>query len=628
MQRKILWVGLSFLLVASLVLSSCGGAVEEEAVVEEEEEAVVEEEEATEEQEIVVETDKPQYGGTLTQIYNWSLTVFDPAVAGRMGIPEPGILRLTNDTGHIYDWALGPAGGYGTKQLTFQTNGFNGIEGIGVDHLYIPAWAGKWTALAADTFTLEIMPGVHYGLNPDSEASVLVGGRELTTDDVVANYVRYIYTPESYFYPHQTSVAMRSQFPDKTDPFVKKTGEWEITCTFPEHIYHSRNRFIIGWRNYIFPPEVWEEYGDVTDWENLVGTGPFMLTDFVPGSQATLIRNPNHWQLNPIGPGEGDQLPYVDTLRLLMILDESTRLAALRTAKSDFLSVVPLDNALELINSTPDLKYSSYVGGDSRQVNLRCDKEPFSDVRVRQALMMAIDYDGIIDSIYSGFGEKLVYPIMPEGGSASIQNNLRPSFDSLPAETQRLWSHDVEYAKELLTDAGYPDGFRTTMNIQNTSKDIDSATILQSMWADVGVDVDINIQERAVLLATWRNYEAMRMYWSSTAFVYGTWSPYVGENSSWVDDPKIFAEFEKVEALLAFDDPAIVKLWRDMQPYAQSQVYYIEFPQPHEFVFWWPWIKNYNGELNLDQRDNNVSWAKYAWIDQDLRESMTGKRNP
>ncbi len=78
------------------------------------------------------------------------------------------------------------------------------------------------------------------------------------------------------------------------------------------------------------------------DWRNSVGTGPFMLTDFVSNSKATFVRNPNYWMKNPCGPGEGDQLPYVDGVKLLIIPDPATAVSAFRTGKLDLLSGLPI----------------------------------------------------------------------------------------------------------------------------------------------------------------------------------------------------------------------------------------------------------------------------------------------
>ena len=68
-------------------------------------------------------------------------------------------------------------------------------------------------------------------------------------------------------------------------------------------------------------------------WRNAVGTGPFILTDYLSGSAATLVKNPDYWATDPVGPGQGNQLPYIDGIQYLIIPDVSTRQAALRTGK-------------------------------------------------------------------------------------------------------------------------------------------------------------------------------------------------------------------------------------------------------------------------------------------------------
>jgi ABC-type transport system substrate-binding protein len=85
-----------------------------------------------------------------------------------------------------------------------------------------------------------------------------------------------------------------------------------------------------------------------------------MLTDFVPGSTATLIRNPNYWMKNPIGPGKGDQLPYIDEVKILIIKDRSTVLAAFRTGKLDALHGSDYnptyEEAQEMLTTNPETK--------------------------------------------------------------------------------------------------------------------------------------------------------------------------------------------------------------------------------------------------------------------------------
>ena len=85
----------------------------------------------------------------------------------------------------------------------------------------------------------------------------------------------------------------------------------------------------------IYPPEVIKEHGDVTDWRNLVGTGPFMLTDWTEGSSITWDKNPDYWGYDEKYPE--NRLPYVDRLRALTMPEPATQLAALRTGRVDYL---------------------------------------------------------------------------------------------------------------------------------------------------------------------------------------------------------------------------------------------------------------------------------------------------
>ena len=79
----------------------------------------------------------------------------------------------------------------------------------------------------------------------------------------------------------------------------------------------------------IMPPEVIEQHGDVQDWRNLVGTGPFMLTDVVEDSHITWAKNPDYWGHDEKYPD--NRLPYVDELRMMIMREEGSIVAALRS---------------------------------------------------------------------------------------------------------------------------------------------------------------------------------------------------------------------------------------------------------------------------------------------------------
>ena len=148
------------------------------------------------------------------------------------------------------------------------------------------------------------------------------------------------------------------------------------------------------------------------DWRNSVGTGPFILTDYVSGSAITFIRNPHYFGKDPLH--SQNQLPYLDGVKMLIIPDISTYLAALRTGKLDMLPAVSWEDAASLIKTNPDLKYNTRYQTPTFPVG-RVDKQdlPFKDIKVRQALNMAIDKQAILKAYFGGHAALLGYPWPP-----------------------------------------------------------------------------------------------------------------------------------------------------------------------------------------------------------------------
>lgn len=138
----------------------------------------------------------------------------------------------------------------------------------------------------------------------------------------------------------------------------------------------------------IIAPELVAKYGNTLDWKTCVGTGPFMVTDFVDGSQATFAWNRNFWMKDPVGPGKGNQLPYVDGVKVLYITDTSTRQAAVRTAKLDqFGPFATLEDSKAVTDKAPQLLVKRYLEHASTSIGMRVYREdlPFKDKNVRRA---------------------------------------------------------------------------------------------------------------------------------------------------------------------------------------------------------------------------------------------------
>jgi peptide/nickel transport system substrate-binding protein len=413
---------------------------------------------------------------------------------------------------------------------------------------------------------------------------------------------------------------------------VEKTGPWEVTVHTPKNP-GTAYLWIMGGggSQFVWPKEWLPKYGTNNDWRVQVGTGAFVLTDWLDNSAATLVRNENYWDKNPIGPGKGDQLPYADAVKLLIIPDISTQVAALRTNKADMylLGSVAREDWLSLSKSNPQMK-TYRVLNLPLQIGFRRDKPdlPFQDIRVRKALMMATDMVGIKDGLFGGDAQILDSP------ARILYPSCYTPLDQLPAETQELYKYNPDKAKALLAEAGFPNGFKTTLTIDSTPTASDMAQAIKAMWIKVGVDVEIQIKENAVFSQIWatRSYDQMMMTrnagGNNALFVRTSFGYFRGTNSyniSYVNDPPgsdpvIEKAFEDENKFINVDFAKVDQIHKEANVYILGQAFLVPTPADYVNRVWQPWIKDYFGE------GPSKLWAQYIWVDQDLKEQMTGKR--
>jgi peptide/nickel transport system substrate-binding protein len=533
------------------------------------------------------------------------VTNFEPVTTGQL--IGAAVAWTTNEQWIQYDWSRGLAG-------TGQTDWMN--AGAGLDD-FMPYLTESVTYPKPGVMVLKVRQGVHYGLNPKSEASLLVNGREMTADDMVTNMNMFINNKNSFFRNNY------AWLPDKIK--VTKTGPWEITFDVSASLQDEMRvwHWLVhgGGYHFVFPPELWTKYGDLQDWKHNVGTGAWLLTDFVSGSTVTLVKNTNYWGKDPVGPGKGNQLPYADGVTMYIVPDLSARLAAVRTGKADMISGLTADSAKSLIQTSPDLKYVKYLNGWVNVIGMRQDKPdlPYKDKRVRQALMLATDFKGLVKAL-GGEAEILSYPLDKTFKRAYMPMN------ELPANVQDLYNYNPDKAKKLLADAGYPNGFKATIVCSSDPAAVDILSAYKAMWAKVNVTLDIQPKELGVWLGTLFGHQNQDMIFSQSYGIFPVYL-YFGDyaegnfaNSSNVNwpagsEPTIQADYEKVTAL-SFTDPAGAdKVIHDMEPYVLENAWYIEQPETYLYNFWWPWLKNYHGEANN-------AFLPYYWVDQTLKKSM------
>ncbi len=563
-------------------------------------------EEKTQKEAVVQQPETPKYGGIITVVGPGLLDAFDSAASAT---GHNDVQLLVYEQLLYPDWSKGAAGS-GQYDL--------GLQGVIPIEAWGPQLAESWKIPQVGTWVFKLRKGVRYGLNPASEASKLVNGREFTADDVVYNVRRFTTDPAF------VNANIRRSLPAMAAATtIEKTGPDEVTLKTPVDPWNGF--FWIVWggtSTSMAAPEVVKKYGSVSDWRNAVGTGPYMITDHVAGSATTFAKNPNYWGKDPVGPGKGNQLPYADSVRLLQVPDVSTRMAAVRTGKADWATGVEWYDTESLLKTNPQLQIKRYLPY-GRSISMRQDKAdlPFKDIRVRQALTMATDFNSIKNDLYKGQAEILVYPLPP------IYTWLHTPMEKLPRTVQDLYTYNPEKAKQLLKEAGYPNGFKTTMIVQSTSNEIDSASVIKAMWAKVGVDVELQPKELTTYSAigTARSWEDTYMGAAGVSTLYTTILSLAGYRgvslTDVVKDQRAIDTYEQMQKYVFVDMPKVDELFRNLVPYLMEQAYVIPRPVPYSATIWQPWLKNYHGEktsgiLTLDL------WPQQVWLDQALKKSM------
>ncbi len=222
---------------------------------------------------------------------------------------------------------------------------------------------------------------------------------------------------------------------------------------------------------------------------NAMGTGPFKITLREQNTRTVFERNSNWW---------GDQSQHnIDTIELLPIKNDATRVAALLSGDIDFTNFTPAQDinringsALHKVESTPQAR-TIFFGMDQGSDELRSSnikgKNPLKDKKVRLAMYHALDMNAIQDKVMRGLSEPAGMITFP-----GVQGYTKELDARLP--------YDPNMSKKLLTDAGYPDGFEITLDCPNNRYINDEAICVAavSMLAKVGIKVNLDAQPKSI----------------------------------------------------------------------------------------------------------------------------------
>jgi len=370
--------------------------------------------------------------------------------------------------------------------------------------------------------------------------------------------------------------------------------------------------------------ECWEEQGNLSHWTTCIGTGPFMLEDYVRGSHFSLIRNPDFWDIDP---RNGNQLPYIAGVELFVMPETATQFAALRTAKIDMDDFILWTDRPTLEAAAPELQWAA---NPDMLVFLLWQKnsiEPFSNVKVRQAMRMAVDMEEIRDTVFPGVGLLRNYPVQ-----RSLPDMYTP-WEELSEATKKVLTYDPVAAAALLAETPWPDGFDTT--IQYTIEggswawSADALVMVQDYWSAIGINAALEVIDPATA-STFRSApHAYKALFASLGggMIFPILNNYFKTgaiaNRCCVSDPYLDGMVDKIAA--EFDTDKRNAMYKEVFEYVEQQAIYMPFPQGVTYTAWWPWVKEYAGEICLDVEGLGKP-VSHIWLDLDLREELTGRR--
>jgi peptide/nickel transport system substrate-binding protein len=393
------------------------------------------------------------------------------AAATALGQPAAAAtLKWAND-GDV--GAMDPYTRQETVQLSFLSNIYEPLVRWNRDLKLEPALAESWQQTSPTVWRFKLRQGVKFQ-----------DGTPLTVEDVIFSHGR-ITSPSSQMRAPLGSIKEIRKVDDSTFDIETKAPD-------PILLQELTNFFIMSkaWceaHNATVPVEIETSKEENYAVRNAMGTGPFRLVSREPDHRTVVEKNAGWW----------DKPEHnLDRVEFNVISQAATRVAGLLSGELDMIYSVPPQD-LDRIRNTQGLKIwqknelrTIFLGMDqARDELIKSDvkgKNPLKDVRVRQAFALAIDENLIASRIMRG----QAHPTWLMWGPGI--NGYDPKLDKRPAV-------DLVKAKELLKEAGYPDGFRLTLDCPNDRYVNDEAicTAVVSMLARIGMKVDLNAQTKS-----------------------------------------------------------------------------------------------------------------------------------
>lgn len=404
----------------------------------------------------------------------------------------------------------------------------------------IPMLAKEWT-MSEDglTYTFVLNEGVTFH-----------DGEPFNAEAVIANWER-----------GKADQSLRVYSQTKSWVSAVADSEYQLTITLEE----PNNTFLNKLTQVrIVSPKAIEELGKDGLAKQSAGTGPYVFAERVDGGYTKVVRNENYWR-------EG---PKVDSLTFKVVPEDGSRIAMLKTGEADIITPVP-PIQVEQIEGDSNIVVMNEKGITYRYVTLNKNytladgRQPFNDVRVRQAMNYAFDNEAFCQVVFQG------YAVKP---TSIFSDSIMYYAEQTPYDL------DLEKAQALMEEAGYADGFPVTIWVDNTTIEMQGAEFVKQQLAQINIDVTVEPQEsttiadRTALPEDETEVQMWYVNWSSGSYeadgsmrniLHGDKFPPSGYNTAFWNN----AEFNQLldDALVSTDEAEIADLYAQAQAIAWEE---------------------------------------------------------